>query len=169
MLLLLMIIWTVADLTATQQETSYIIIRIVVFVLFFAVALFAHTAYFKNHYEPIILIIIICGMMAKFLNEVFFAIDGSMSSALIPIVTFIGFNISSYKLLICNVFFLVLYLIRVSVHYFLNIGGNEAAVIMVNYMALLFGILLVSAFVGFSLEKSKRKEYKLGKTLEDQV
>lgn len=164
-----MLIWTLADLASTSQEVSYIVIRLVVFVLFIAVAIFAHTSYFRNHYEPIILIIIVCGMMAKFLNEILFSIDGSMSTALIPIMTFVLFNISSYKLLICNVFFLVLYLIRVSIFYSVTIGGTEAAVIMVNYIALLFGITIVSAFVGFSLEKSKRKEYTLGKTLEDQV
>lgn len=47
-----------------------------------------------------------------------------------------------------------------------SLSEVEALIILLNYSSLLFGITIVSAFVGFKLEKSKREEFVLRKKLE---
>lgn len=85
---------------------------------------------------------------------------------MLPIITFVLFNISTYKVFIVNVVFNILYLIRVSITYGTQLDGVEVTVILMNYTSLLFGITFISAFVGYKIEKGNREEFVLRKKLE---
>lgn len=162
------LIWTIADLISTAQSEIYIAARIVIVVVFGFVVVFTYTHHFAKYYETCILTILIVGLAAKILSELYAQNDGSMSTALVPIITFVLFNVSSYKILIINIIFMAFYLLRVFVTYGLEENGIVLAIIIMNYMGLLIGILVVSTFVGYALEKSKRLEFVLHKNLEQE-
>lgn len=89
-----------------------------------------------------------------------------MSQAMVPIITFVIFYISFYKVLIINIIFMIMYIIRISDTYFSSLDALNAAIIIASYSCLLIGITLTSAFVGYMLEKGKRSEFIYKKKLE---
>jgi len=87
---------------------------------------------------------------------------------MVPIITFVIFYISFYKVLIINTVFILIYLIRISNTYFSSLDSLNATIIISSYSCLLIGITLTSAFVGYMLEKGKRNEFIYKKKLEFQ-
>ena len=85
---------------------------------------------------------------------------------MVPIITFVIFYISTYKVLIINIVFMIMYLIRVAITYFTELDSINAVIIVSSYASLLLGITIISTFVGFILEKGKRKEFIYRKKLE---
>ena len=159
------LVWSIADIAVSEHDKVIILLRIITIFLVFLVTVFSRTDYFKHHYENIMLIIIVGSMAGKLVLETIAMNDASMSTAMVPILTFVLFRVSTYKVFVANVVFLVCYLVRVNVKY----SYEGSPMIGLKYLALLVGITLVSAFVGFSLEKSRRTQYVLQKKLEFQM
>jgi len=162
------LLWTVIDLTLNDRATAQISLRVVLALVLFAVVVLAHTRLFARYFELGVLVLVVGGLAAKTGSELVVQNDGSMSAALAPIIIFVLFNISTYKLAFINAFFMVISVIRVAIKYALTYSGVDLAIIVLNYTALLFGILCVCCFVGFKVEQYKRKEYSLRKRLESE-
>lgn len=94
--------------------------------------------------------------------------DASMSTALVPIGLFILFNVSTYKMFLINLLFLIMYLIRIAIFYGEDLNPNDVWIVLINYYALLIGIFLISAYIGFKIEKFNRMEFVLDKKLQFQ-
>lgn len=162
------LIWTIADLSTSSKTQAMMTIRIFLIGLLLLLVLFTWTKAFIKWYEPFIIISIITGIGTKIALEIANGNDGSMSTALIPILTFVLFNISTYKVFVINIISLIIYLVRVLLNYGTKHSSVEIAIIGSNYSALLFGITFISAYVGYELERTKRMEYVLLKRLEYQ-
>lgn len=85
---------------------------------------------------------------------------------MLPIITFVMFQISTFKVFVVNIIFSTIYLIRVAIIHFDSMDSMEATYMVANYVCLIFGITFISAFVGYKIEKGKRDEYILKKRLE---
>lgn len=143
-------------------------VRITVVIIFFAFIIFVHTKPFVRHYESTVLAVLVIGLVIKIGLEIINQNDGSMTTAIVPILTFVLFSVSTYKVFTISIIFLIIYLFRVLVKYGQELDSVSMAIISMNYMALLVGITLISAFVGYALEKSRRTNYILRKKLEYQ-
>lgn len=162
------LIWTMSDIIVNYDDIGMVVLRIGVTIIFICVVIYSWTKFFFSQYEISIISIILAALIAKFGLEVMNQNDGSMSQAIVPILTFVLFNVSTYKVLIINMIFNICYIIRVSITYSSPLNDIDLSIIILNYTALLFGITLVSAFVGYALEKAKRMEFVLMKQLEYQ-
>ena len=162
------ILWTIAGLSTSTTTPIMMAIRIFLIGLLLALVGFTWTKSFILWYEPFIILSIIIGISAKIGLEIVNQNDGSMSSALIPILTFVLFSVSTYKVFIINLIFIFIYLIRVFTNYGITYHGIKMGIIVLDYSALLLGITIISAYVGYEIEKTKRTEYVLLKKLEYQ-
>ena len=162
------LLWTIADLSTSTKTPTMMAIRILLIILLAILVGFTWTKTFIRWYEPTIIVVIIFSIGAKLALEIVNSNDGSMSSACIPILTFVLFSISTYKVFIINLIFIFAYLIRVLSDYGRSHNGITMGIIGLNYSALLIGITVISAYVGYELERTKRIEYVLLKKLEYQ-
>lgn len=162
------LLWTIADLSTSTKTVFMMAIRIFLIALLGGLVGFTWTKAFIRWYEHFIIIVIIFAISAKIALEIYNQNDGSMSSALIPILTFVLFNVSTYKVFIINIISIIVYLIRVLTHYGTIYEGIDMGIIALDYAALLIGITSISAYVGYELERTKRIEYVLLKKLEYQ-
>lgn len=162
------LVWTISDVVANYDNIGVVVLRIGVTIILAMIVIYSRTKFFLSQYEISIIFIILAGLIAKFGLEVMSQNDGSMSQGIVPILTFVLFNVSTYKVLIINLIFNVFYIIRVSITYSHTLNEITLSIIILNYTALLLGITLVSGFVGYALEKSKRTEFVLIKQLENQ-
>lgn len=162
------VIWSIYDITRTDREGTYIGGRVVVCCVVFLVAVFCRTRWFKVHYELCVLTIVGVGIFVKIINDILSESDGSMSVALIPILAFILFNLSTYKVFIMLVLAITMYLLRVSVNYAAKMSGVSLSIIVLNYSFLIVGNFFVSAFVGYTIEKERRTEFVLRKRMESE-
>ncbi|CAG9325909.1 unnamed protein product [Blepharisma stoltei] len=167
LLFILSLIWTVYDI-AQGSTNSMIAIRAGVVVVFFGFIIFVHSKLFVRYYEPIVLAVLVVGLVIKVALEFINQNDGSMTTALVPILTFVLFSVSTYKVFLINILFLLIYLIRVLAHYSSSLDAVGMEIISMNYIVLLVGITIISAFVGYALEKARRTNYILRKKLEHQ-
>ena len=162
------VIWSVYDSTRTERTGTYIAGRVAVSCVVFLVAMFCRTRWFKLHYELCVLTIVGVGVFVKIINDILSESDGSMSVALIPILAFILFNLSTYKVFLMLVVAVTMYLVRVSINYASKMSGVSLSIIVLDYSFLLVGNFFVSAFVGYTIEKERRMEFVLRKRMESE-
>ena len=124
------------------------------------------TEFFKKHYEGCILFIIASVLGCKFLLELFTQNDASMSTAMVPIATFIIFNVNTLQVFVVNLFFLLLYFIRVFWVFYRDHSEKDLLMLMLNYGVLLTGIFLISGYIGRQLERGRRSKFILQRQLE---
>lgn len=99
----------------------------------------------------------------KFAIEAGFGNEGGLSAALAPIVTFVFFNVGFMQMVLVNVLHVILFLISLSLYVFRveNFNFSEGMVIILSYWALIVGITLTCALIGYWLEKAEREEFVL--------
>ena len=138
----------------------------VILVLFLVIL--THIKSFEMNYNCWLLMIIISALTAKLLFELAYGTDGSMNTAITPILVFVIFNIGSLVILLINLVHLCLYLIRVIIFYALQDSehSSEVTTLSISYFFLLTGITIISGFVGFDLEAGQRNNFILRKKLE---
>ena len=159
-------VWYAFDLATGDRTAIKVAQRVVVIVVLFPVVMAARTKWFVRHYELCVLTLVGIGVFIKLINDIISSNDGSMSTALIPILAFILFSLSTYKVFIMLTVAIAMYLIRVSAYYSESMDGIELMIIVFDYSSLLIGNFFVSAFVGYVLEKEKRYEFVLRKQME---
>lgn len=167
--LVFLVVWTVSDMQTNSRSQLYTGLRIAVLALMLCVCVFAHFRFFQQHYEATILIVVVGGMAMKIASDLILGNDGSMSTAVVPIVTFVLFNISTYKLLVLNCVFMVVYMIRLVVQLESEENSKlDLSIIVLSYFALLLGITTITGYVGFTLEQESRDAFVGRKRLESE-
>ena len=85
-------------------------------------------------------------LIVKFAIEAGFAREGGLSASIVPIVTFVFFNVGSVETILLNALHIVLFLITMSLFVFStsdeNYSTNEGMVIIISYFTLIVGITL---------------------------
>lgn len=97
-------------------------------------------------------------LVVKFAQEAINQNDGSMSTALLIVGSFILFRASAFKIFFVDLISLASYLLRISVTYGEKFG-KESPIIILSYTVLLSGIFLSCALLAFSFEITKRQEF----------
>ncbi|CAG9333982.1 unnamed protein product [Blepharisma stoltei] len=123
---------------------------------------------FQNQFEMWILIFVASYLLFKFVHEVIYSYDSSLSTALVLTANFFLFNVGNYKICIINFFFLFAYLVFMGIMYGIKHSVADAIIILFNYATLTIGIFLVGAYVGYMLEKFTRMEFVFQRKLEFQ-
>ena len=162
------VVWSIYDMTRTTRTAVYIAGRVAVIVALFVVVMFSRLKWFQTHYELCVFVIVSVGVFVKIINDILSTSDGSASTALIPILAFILFNLSTYKVFILLSAAICLYLLRVSVYYSTVKTDIDLSIIVLDYTSLLVGNFFVSAFVGYTIEKERRLEFILRKRMESE-
>jgi len=162
------LVWTVVDLVLVDHDTDYIVVRVALAVLLLIVVFLAHTRLFTSYFELSIVVIAAVGLLIKVGSEFLYNNDGSMSTAVAPIILFVLFGVSTYKLIFVLFSFLLVYMIRVSIKFWRENSEVDMAIFIMSYAVLLCGIFGVSSFVGFVVERLCRAEYALRKELESE-
>lgn len=168
LVMLFNLIWTIVDLVLVDHESSYIGLRASLAVVLLVVVILAHTRLFTSYFEMSIVMIAAIGLLVKVGSEFVYNNDGSMSTAIAPIILFVLFGVSTYKLIFILFAFLLVYMIRVSVKFWIEYSNVDMAIFIMSYSVLLCGIFGVSSFVGFVVERLGRAEYALHKGLESE-
>lgn len=132
-----------------EYSAGLIASKIAAILLCVCMALLVYTRLFVVYYEISILLFVFIGLLGKFVSEVYVNNDGSMSTALIPLATFILFNVGTYKMFVLNIVFLVGYLIRILLKYKNESDTEQAIVLLLDYWVLLIGIFCISAYIGY--------------------
>ena len=162
------VIWSIYDLARMTRTAVYIAGRVAVMIALFGVVMFSRIRWFQTHYELCVFVIVGVGVFVKVINDILSSSDGSASTALIPILAFILFNLSTYKVFLMLSVALCMYLLRVSVYYSTNKTDIDLSIIILDYTSLLVGNFFVSAFVGYTIEKERRLEFILRKRMESE-
>ncbi|CAG9334297.1 unnamed protein product [Blepharisma stoltei] len=169
MLIVITFIYTVyiiPDMVVNTYSDTIIVSRCIIFVVLIGICIFTKTQTFRKHCEFYILTITFLGLLAKFINESMLMNDGSMSTAIVPIALFILFNVSTYKMFILNLLFLIMYFIRITIYIVTSVDPGTGWMVIINYLVLLSGIFIISAYVGYKIEKFHRLEFILDKKLQ---
>ncbi|OMJ75568.1 hypothetical protein SteCoe_25265 [Stentor coeruleus] len=162
------LIWTIYDLASNYNSPFIFALRIlsVCFTLFMVI--FIYTPFFLRHYDIIITLAIILSLLIKAIVEFISTNDDSISTAVSPVLVFVVFSVSTYKIIFIWAGFLLVYLIRTIVIYSTFLSDLDLTIITIDYTTLLLSISIISAYVGYTIEFSKRKSFVLLKKLESE-
>ena len=166
MVLLFNLIWTVVDLVTVEHSLYYLAFRIGLAVLLLVIVLLAHTKLFTVNFELSFIMLAAAGLLIKAGSEFVYDNDGSMSTAVAPVLIFVLFTLSTYKLVFVVFTFLLVYIIRIALKFNRDYSGVDMVIMVVSYAILLVGLFTGSAFVGFVVERWRRSEYAVRKELE---
>ncbi|CAG9332606.1 unnamed protein product [Blepharisma stoltei] len=136
--------------------------------LCFFILWFSTRKSFIRQFDVWILAFVASYLLFKFVHEVFYHYDSSLSTALVITLNFFIFNVGNYKICIINAIFLFAYLVYMAIMYSLDEDVRDALIILFNYAVLSIGIFLVSTYVGYLLEKFAREEFVFQRKLEFQ-
>ena len=98
-------------------------------------------------------------MVIKTEQEIRVNYEGSMSSGLVLLIICITFKIRSYIALALCVLFLITYLTKTILFYLTQNNNIENLVLSIDYTITLIGILTISSYTSFMLEKSNRNNF----------
>jgi len=170
-ILLGVIVWTIVEFsTAESLDIAYVAVRVIVVVVWSAIALYVSTDHYKMNVYNMTKYGLCIIILAKFIIEITFSTEGGMSSSMIPLVTFITFNVDWIMIAWVNVFNLVLSVISLSVYASkIQDTAGEVAIVILMYIIILSAITIVAGFVGFWTRRAERKEFKLIRTIESKI
>ncbi len=90
---------------------------------------------------------------------------------MVPLVTYVIFNVDFMWISLINIISLLLSLISFIVHFNANsdANGEEIAIIVILYFQFLVAITIISGFIGYWLDRTERKQFKLMATIEQKI
>jgi phospholipid-translocating P-type ATPase (flippase) len=163
----LLILWTIIELVLYSTSVAYIIIRVLLCAGFTTIMALSSTSHFMKYYESYVIVVILLTLFLKFGTDLAFKRVGSMSTAVIPSITYILFNVNWVKISVLNTLNQMLFLISVIYAFDATTSMSpDSVLLMIGFIIFNFSIALTSAIVGHNLEKNNRLEYKLIKTKE---
>ena len=161
LLWILVILWTIFGAVIGESNLNYILSRIIITIAFSVGLFILWTDHFIKYYQSYVLLMIFLGLSAKFITEMIFSQTSILATALVPSVTFLIINVSWLGISFMNLLNLCLYIISISVNYYIQFPESEAALLAISSIIFIIAIILTSALVGYFLEKSKRHVHKL--------
>lgn len=157
-----LLFWLILELATESISFAFILVRIIVILVWGILVIYTCTQHYKEHYVRVTVTISYLIVIFKFLIEIWFLKEGGMASAMIPLITFLLFNVDWILISYVNALSVVLSLFSLTVH---NASENRdsdvVAIIGIYYFLFLVAITLVSGFVGYWIERAERKEFKL--------
>jgi phospholipid-translocating P-type ATPase (flippase) len=141
-------------------KTSYILAS--VFSIF---VLLVYTSHFKRHFTLYILAGFTISIVVKFAIEVSFKYYSILASSLVPLLAYILLNVGWFMMNFVNLFNILLTIISVII---VNSGQSHDenykkynSPISASLLIVFVAITMIAAIVGYFIELSKRKEFKL--------
>lgn len=159
----ILIIWTLYEGLVVDASIDYTIIRVLMTLAFSAVFLLVFLDYFKRHYVYYTVLVIFIAIALIFVTDIGYKRLGLLSTAVVPAVSYILFNVDAVKITLLNILNVVLFFIGLVVFYVTSDAYNdtEKALLILTAFILLTAISVTSAKVGWHLDKNKRQEHKL--------
>ena len=158
---ILIILWTIFGALVNEDNSSYILARIIISAACSLMLFILWTTHFQKNYQRYILLMIFIALMTKFALEISFRQTSILSTALVPSVTFLILNVQWLGILALNILNVTLFIISIVVEYSGYYNPSELALLSVSLIIFLVAITLTSALVGYFLETSNRTEYRL--------
>ena len=164
-----LVLWTAVDMSTTTRSAGYTAIRLLAVASLFLLCIVSHTRLFSRYYGTIILGVVSGGMGLKVGSDWMLDNDGAMSTAIVPIITFVLFNVGTFQLAALNGLFFLAYMVKLIVSLSDRQGGRAFWVILTSYTSLLLGIILVTGYIGYVLERESRDAFVGRKRLDSEV
>jgi heme/copper-type cytochrome/quinol oxidase subunit 1 len=90
------------------------------------------------------------GLAVKFITEVWELREGGLASAMVPLITYVIFNVDFFWITCCNILSCILSLISLNLHFAFNDYDNtEISVFVILYFSFIVAITLISGFIGY--------------------
>lgn len=106
----------------------------------------------------------------KFLIDIAFIREGGLASAMVPLFSFVLFNVDWILISWVNLVSIVLSMVSLIVHTLEDTSEiTKVWVICIYYFLFLSAITIVSGFIGYWMERASRKEFKLIRTIESKI
>lgn len=160
----LLALWTVLEVFVFGGELLYHIIRTLMCIGFLVVILVVFTDFFLKNFTVLTIIVILVGLIIKFVTEIVYSKPGALATGVIPAVTYILFNVDFLQVTYLNFLNLGLYIISLSIYYVFSASSlsfYSKLFSAASYLILNFAISATSTFLGYYLERTRRLEYKL--------
>ena len=122
----LIFIWILIAAFVGEEDSGELALRITLIVIFLFIFTQTWCPFFERNYRLCILALITIGLIVKILAELILDTDGTMSTAVTPLVTFVVFNVSTFYVLILNVVHLIIFFIRWYI-YIINTSHEEGS------------------------------------------
>ena len=163
----LLILWTILEIVLYSTSLAYIVIRVLLCAGFTTIMALSSTNHFIKYYVPYVIIVILLSLFLKFGTDLAFKRIGSLSTGVIPSITYILFNVNWVKITVLNILNQILFIISVIYAFSTTTTMTaDSVLLMMGFIIFNVSIALTSAIVGHNLEKNNRLEYKLIKTKE---
>lgn len=159
--ILILILWVVLGLTIIPVDLGYTLARIVLLLGSGMFLFFLFTSQFQQHYRVYTSSMILIGMLSKFILEVIFKKTSFLATALIPVFTFLVFNVQYITMCWLNLLNVILFVISVSIEFSSKYPPGESTIFSLKSIVLIISITLNSGIQSFYCEKSSRTEYEL--------
>ena len=152
-----LIAWTVIEFFLYSYSEIYLIIRVTLSIIYTITMLLSWTSLFHKYYRRVTFIAILSALASKFLIEIAMNYSSLLSTATIPSITFILFNVDWMKISFLNLLSLIFYIMYsiLCSPYVIN------TFIISRSISLLIAILLTSSLIARTLESTRRQEFKL--------
>jgi hypothetical protein len=169
-LFLLFCIWVAVEISLLDSSLELVTTRIVLGGLVLVVVIYSSFDHYSKHYVLVTGIVILGIIVSKFIFEISFGRQGGLTSALLPMMTYVLFNIDWLIVTWLNSLHILFMMLSSVVFCFVQEYDAFEIIAVVTYITVLItAITITSALIGYWLEKAERKEYTLFKKAENEI
>lgn len=151
--LLICCILTVAILYPSMPFLIFLIAAAFSFAVIIGLSL---TSLLHRYYQRFILLIIVLTIICKFITEAYLKQPSLLLTAMIPSITFIFFNVDWVKITFLNILNILFYIITRA-----RRDDSFELSDFIHSLSILLSIIITSAFLARTLERTRRQEFKL--------
>eukprot|EP00744_Colponema_vietnamica_P002392 GILI01003764.1.p1 GENE.GILI01003764.1~~GILI01003764.1.p1 ORF type:complete len:1770 (+),score=522.85 GILI01003764.1:205-5310(+) len=160
--LTLVAVWTAIEIVQNHQNSAAVGLRVMVLVGVLIFTLVVQSRFFRRHFSTFMLVVVALGIGIKTFFEIFQSRDGSITTAIVPTLSFVVLRAQITHLFVLNIINLLVFAIRYGVMFSNQIEIKDHNVYsLATYIPILTGITVLIAYVGYQLEKSQRVEFLL--------
>lgn len=156
----LLIMWSVIQVKQLKATDNYTVTTYILASVFSIFVFLVFTNHFKRHFRLYIMSGFIIGIIVKFAIEVSFTYYSILASSLVPLLSYFLLSIGWFWMHIINLINVLLTLVSILVKNETESSSNNGPIYAI-FMILLVSITLTCAIIGYFIELSKRKEFRL--------
>lgn len=161
----LLILWSFIQVFQISARDNYTVTTYILASVFSIFVILVYTSHFKRHFTLYILSGFSIGIISKFAIEISFSYYSILASSLVPVLAYILLNIGWFLMHLVNLLNILLTIISVIVVNENQKGDknfeSEYNPISTSLIIVFISITIIAAIVGYFIELSKRKEFKL--------